>query len=87
MAEKRVTKKGFEIIDVEEREMKNIGSACICDHCDERIRRKGIYVAVLNHFVCKSCFDKWHNKATWYLEDAKIEKRNQDYYAMLLGAI
>lgn len=63
------------------------GVEMICDHCNEDIKEDETcyYVAVFNYILCKDCFDNWLETATYYPEDAAIERRNYEYYAGLLN--
>lgn len=75
----------FKIIKASAREMLDaVGSPGICDYCDDR-PNEGYYIAVLNQWFCKKCFDRFKENARWYLEDAQIEERNFKYYASCLG--
>lgn len=75
----------FLIIECTAKEMNEAcGSPGICDFCGKP-SGNGYYIAVLNSWHCKECFDEWKKRASWYAEDAVIERRNFDYYAPLLG--
>ena len=68
--------------------MDAVGSdICICDSCGRPnfISDKGYYIAVLNQWFCKKCFGEWSARARWYPGDAKIERRNFDFYAPRFG--
>lgn len=59
-----------------------------CDWCDDialASNYKGYYIAVLNQWFCKKCFEEWKKRAVWYPEDADIERRNFEFYAPRLG--
>lgn len=59
----------------------------VCDWCDKSClpSEQGVYIAVLNQWFCKECFEKWVRDALWYPEDADIERKNFDFYAPRLG--
>ncbi len=59
----------------------------VCDWCDKPClpSEEGVYIAVLNHWYCKECFEKWARESIWYPEDAEIEQQNFDFYAPRLG--
>ena len=84
MAQTKRNKKGFWLIECTEEEICNIGGGGICDNCGQP-SDKGVYVAVLNRWLCPKCFDEWYNTAIRYEEDSNIEFRNYQYYATLLG--
>ncbi len=46
---------------------------------------KGVYIAVHNHWYCKECFYEWAAQATWYPQDADVERKNFSFYAPRLG--
>lgn len=60
---------------------------CVCDWCGSLCHKSydGYYIAVLNQWFCKECFEEWKQRAVWYPEDASIERKNFDFYAPLLG--
>lgn len=75
----------FKIIKVSAMEMFDaVGSPGICDYCDDK-PNEGYYIAVLNQWFCKKCFDRFKENARWYPEDAQIEERNFKHYASCLG--
>lgn len=77
--------KGFKIIKCTAEEFAEIGSPCICDNCDAKMKGVIYYVAVLNRAFCEDCYNKWYDSARRYNEDVLIEMRNFYYYAGLLG--
>jgi hypothetical protein len=56
-----------------------IGGAGICDHCGE-FHTHGYLIPVLNHWICKKCFDEWSADARHYPEDDIYEQRAIEYY-------
>ena len=56
-----------------------IGGAGICDHCGE-FHETGYLIPVLNHWICKKCFDEWKSYAKHYPEDDIYEQRAIEYY-------
>lgn len=85
MARTKESSKGFKLISASKAEMNRIGSEGICDHCNGA-PEEGVYVAVLNHWVCDRCFEIWHRRAHKYEEDESIESRNFKEYEFLLTA-
>lgn len=68
--------------------MDAVGSdICICDWCGQPYlpSDKGCYIAVLNQWYCKKCYEEWFARAEWYPEDADVERRNFNFYAPRLG--
>lgn len=68
--------------------MDTVGSGiCICDWCGRPYLPddKGCYIAVLNQWYCKKCYEEWFERAEWYPEDASVERRNFNFYAPRLG--
>lgn len=84
MAKVKESTKEFKLIEASRGEMFTLGSYGICDHCNE-ITKDGVYIAVLNHWTCKRCFEEWHNSAVNYEEDRDIEERNFAAYKDALG--
>lgn len=60
---------------------------CICDWCGRAYlpSDKGCYIAVLNHWYCKECYEEWIERAIYYPNDADVERRNFEFYAPRLG--
>ena len=86
MASIKDNAKGFKLINVSRTELlEHIGGYGICDHCNGASNSKGVYIAVLNHWVCTDCFDEWYNFATYYPEDSFIEEKNFEFYRNKLG--
>lgn len=58
-----------------------------CPYCGRPVlpSEKGCYIAVLNRWYCRECFDGWAERATWYPQDADVERRNFEFYAPRLG--
>lgn len=79
--------KGFLVLEVSrERMMERLekyGCQGICDTC-LCIPEVVYYVAVLNMWLCKECFDEWYSDAERYKEDIPIEERNFERYKSLL---
>ncbi|MCE5332903.1 MAG: demethylase [Bacteroidales bacterium] len=86
MASKEENAKGFLVIKVRAVELMKVsrGSLGICDSCNNAAF-DGYYVAALNHWMCKDCYDGWSKRAKYYPEDSHIEKRNYERYAKLLN--
>ena len=79
--------KGFLILEVSREELvsalASYGCLGICDFCAES-PETGYYVAVLNQWLCKDCFDDWYRFAERYHEDIPIEEKNYECYRLLL---
>lgn len=79
--------KGFLILEVSrERMLERLsiyGCQGICDGCLSS-PEIGYYVAVLNMWFCKDCFDEWYRDAGRYQEDIPIEEKNYENYKRLL---
>ena len=82
MAKVLPSDKGFKLIATNHLEMASIGSYGICDSCNDN-PKEGVYVAVLNYWMCNECFNKWHERAVYYPQDAKYENRNFKVYGEL----
>lgn len=80
--------KGFLILEVSREELISAlgdrGCIGVCDACFSS-PESGYYVAVLNQWFCKECYEKWHKRAEYYPEDSKIEERNYKYYKRLFN--
>ncbi len=77
--------KGFKVIEISRIEMvSRLGSFGICDSCN-RTAANGYYVAVLNKWFCKECYNDWLSRAVNYPQDRAIENRNFEYYKKMFG--
>lgn len=70
---------GLTYYEVDIIDLIRIGGAGICDHCGE-MHSRGYLIPVLNHWICKSCFDEWKKDAKRYPEDDIYEQRCIEYY-------
>lgn len=84
--------KGFRLIEISAEEMREIHPEMrgadwfpICDSCARGGLEKGIYIAVLNRWLCPECCEKWYSSAVRYPEDARVEERNFNRYKGILG--
>ena len=84
--------KGFRLIEISAEEMREIHPEMkgadwfpICDSCGRSGLKKGIYIAVLNRWLCPECCEKWYSSAVRYPGDARIEERNFNRYKEILG--
>ena len=79
--------KGFLVLEVSRERMLDrlsiYGCQGICDGCLSS-PEIGYYVAVLNMWLCKECFDEWYARSERYAEDIRIEERNFERYKSLL---
>lgn len=86
---KRIEAGKFLVVECTARELTEaVGSEmAICDWCARPClpSERGYYIAVLNQWFCKDCFEGWLQRATWYPEDADIERKNFDFYAPRFG--
>lgn len=80
--------KGFLVLEVTRSELvgalAEYGCIGICDSCCCS-PEVGYYVAVLNKWLCKECFDSWYKNAVRYQEDMPIEKRHYELYIDILN--
>lgn len=70
--------KGFLILELTRTELLNAyGDATlgVCDGCLSS-PEGGYYVAVLNQWLCKNCYEEWYSNAVFYPEDRGVEIRN-----------
>lgn len=86
---KQIKRGKFLLIECTAGELMNaVGSdICICDWCAKTFlpSDKGCYIAVLNQWYCQECFEEWIERATWYPQDADVERKNFEFYAPRLG--
>ena len=76
--------KGFLVLEVSrERMIQRLGCQGICDTC-LCIPEIGYYVAVLNMWLCKDCFNEWYSDAERFKEDIYIEEKNYENYKRIL---
>lgn len=75
--------KGFKVLEVSRVDLVNRladrGCQGICDGCLSS-PEIGYYVAVLNMWFCKKCYEEWLETADYYPEDSRVEIRNYEYY-------
>lgn len=75
----------FKVIKATAKEMfEAVGSPGVCDYCSD-CPEHGYYIAVLNKWYCKKCFENFKKRAVWHPEDAIVEERNFEYYSRMLG--
>lgn len=84
MAKVIQSEKGFKLIETSRLEIVELGGLGICDSCGNTAET-GVYIAVLNSWYCKECFEKWHKRAKHYAQDSRIEERNFNVYKSLLS--
>ncbi len=86
---KQIEQGKFLIIECTAGELMNaVGSDLyICDWCGKPYLSsdKGCYIAALNQWYCEECYNEWAEQATWYPEDADVERTNFEFYAPRLG--
>lgn len=80
--------KGFLVLEVTRSELvgalSEYGCIGICDMCCVS-PEVGFYVAVLNQWLCKECYNEWMQRATRYQEDIPYEERNYETYKRLFS--
>ena len=58
----------------------------LCDSCMASIHNGAyIYVPVMNHVLCQSCFDDWQKNGEWYKEDNAYQDKCASAIANKLG--
>jgi hypothetical protein len=77
--EKFKLENGLTYYTVSYKELTRIGGAGICDHCGEH-HTQGYLVPVLNHWICKACFEEWKKDARHFPEDDMYEENAIKYY-------
>lgn len=77
--------KGFKVINVPRKalEAATLQKKCVCDNCLSS-SDTGYYVAVLNRWLCPTCYKHWMVYVKRYEEDAVIEEINYNFYMELL---
>lgn len=60
------------------------GRLGICDMCN-RPTSVGYYVAVINQWTCKDCYDDFIKSINRHEEDMEIESRNFNRYCSLFN--
>lgn len=80
--------KGFLVMEIARTELveklAKYGSVGVCDSC-MTAPEVGYYIAVLNQWFCKECFDSWYKRAVRYKEDIPYEERNYETYKRLFS--
>jgi len=71
MAKQIIHSSGFLILEMSDQEIMQIGPG-FCDSCIEK-PTTGFYIAVLNSYYCKTCFQEWQTRAIRYEEDLSFE--------------
>ncbi len=79
-------KKKFIVFETSLDECLSWGGIGVCDHCNKKAST-GYLVAVLNHWVCKECYDNWLINAINYPEDRPYEKKTAERYKLLLDEV
>ena len=78
MAKTIKNEKGFKIIKIGFFEMVGIthNPDVVCDSCLNPKVNQGYYIAVLNQWFCKKCYEKWYKTAKYYEQDLLVEEKN-----------
>lgn len=77
--------KGFKVINIPRKILETTTGQekCVCDDCLSS-PEYGYYVAVLNLWLCPTCYKHWIGSAKRYEEDSWVEEKNYNYYMKLL---
>ena len=80
-------KKGFKVIQIGYFEMVGLtgNSEPVCDNCLDAKVNQGFYVAVLNQWFCKKCYEKWYKTAINYEQDLSVEMQKFNHYITALS--
>lgn len=80
--------KGFKVLEITRQEMMDkftrYGCLGICDRCN-RPTSVGYYVAVINQWMCKDCYNDFIKSIDRYEEDMKIENKNFNRFCNLFN--
>lgn len=80
--------KGFLVMEITRTELveklAEYGSVGVCDSCMSS-PEVGCYIAVLNQWFCKECYDEWMQRAIRYKEDIPYEEMNFETYKRLFS--
>lgn len=80
--------KGFKVLEITRQEMMDkltrYGCLGICDMCNRPIS-VGYYVAVINRWMCKDCYNDFIKSIDRYEEDMKIENKNFNRFCNLFN--
>lgn len=85
MAQRITNDKGFKIISMSTEEVQALGwgldEGTVCMNCDNIIDKdkESIYIACLNDFMCRKCYEKWLSRAKRFFDDVPFEDRNLNY--------
>lgn len=90
MAKRIINNKNIAVIELSIAEARDVNLGPICDHCNDALilsKANVLYVPVLNHLMCKKCYNEWINKPSTrhYPEDEHFEKVHYNYYAEKLN--
>lgn len=90
MAKKVENNKGFLVLEINREEMMDklskYGCLGICDNCNN-MPATGYYVAVLNRWLCKGCYDKFVRTVDRYPEDIPFEEKKFSSYCRLFDVV
>lgn len=80
-------KKDFMVIKIGYFEMVGItkNPDPVCDRCLDNKVNQGYYIAVLNQWFCKKCYEDWYRTAVHYEQDLLIEIKNFNNYITALS--
>lgn len=67
------TERGFKVVEVPAFVVFKWGGAGVCDMCNNDADF-GVFVTLLNMWLCPACFKRWHNEAENYPEDRTFER-------------
>lgn len=80
-------KKGFQVIQIGYFEMVGLTNNPdpVCDNCLDAKVNQGYYIAVLNQWFCKKCYEQWYKTAIPNGQDLVIEMQNFNNYITALS--
>lgn len=79
------TIKGFKVIKCPRKTLETATGQikCVCDDCLNS-PDIGYYIAVLNQWLCPTCYERWIKSAKRHKEDIWVENKNYSFYLKLL---
>lgn len=80
--------KGFLVMEITREEMVSklaqYGCIGVCDSCMSS-PEVGYYIAVLNQWFCKECYEEWLQRAKRYSEDIRYEEMHYEAYKRIFS--
>jgi len=88
MAKVVENKAGFKVIEVSRKELVeklgHMGAVGICDYC-ARSPKNGYYIAVLDHWYCPECYNRFIRENQPVLADKWFEDNRFNWFRNLFG--